>query len=173
MEMKGERNPGTENFIPGHVFQEIHNDIFVCIVEFEKVFDRLWHGQMMETLIELGVDMAYLRVLTDMYWEQKAVVRFGEDNCGNGCDARLSAITQQFLVTDGQVELEGMLRVGGRFIDNIRYADDTVLIADSEEKLQLAVDCLYTECRRYGLDVNEQQKEVTGLSKRREQLVVT
>ena len=55
---------------------------------------------------------------------------------------------------DGLVELEG-LKVGGRNINIIRYADDTVLIADSEETLQRLVDGLGEECRRYGLSVNK------------------
>ena len=67
---------------------------------------------------------------------------------------------------DGLVELEG-LKVGGRNINIIRYADDTVLIADSEETLQRLVDGLGEECRRYGLSVNKQKTEVMGLTKRR------
>ena len=42
-------------------------------------------------------------------------------------------------VMDEMADLEGM-KVGGMNINNIRYADDTVLIADTEEKLQGLVD---------------------------------
>lgn len=38
-------------------------------------------------------------------------------------------------------EFEG-IKVGGMNINNIRYADDTVLIVESEEKLQRLVDRL-------------------------------
>ena len=43
-------------------------------------------------------------------------------------------------------DVEG-IKIGGRNINNIRYADDTVLISDSEEKLQRLVDELSEECR--------------------------
>ena len=160
---------------------EKQKDLFICFVDFEKAFDRVRHEQMTERLMELGVDMADLRVLTDLYWEQKAVVRIGEDKSEwtriergvrQGCvlSPNLFSLYSQ-VIMDGLGEYEG-LRVGGRNINNIRYADDTVLIADSEEKLQRLVDGLSEECRRYGLSVNKQKTEVMGLTKRSEQLVV-
>ena len=45
-------------------------------------------------------------------------------------------------------------RLGGRNINNIRYADNTVLISDSEERLQRLVDVLSKDFRRFGLSVN-------------------
>ena len=42
----------------------------------------------------------------------------------------------------------------GRNVTNIRYADDTVFVADSEEKLQRLVDTLYGGCERFGLTIN-------------------
>ena len=49
------------------------------------------------------------------------------------------------VIMDGLVKLEG-LRVGVMNINNIRRADDIVLIADSEEKLQRLVEGLVEEC---------------------------
>ena len=37
---------------------------------------------MMERLIELGVDVVDLRVLTDLFWKQKRVVKMGKDKSG-------------------------------------------------------------------------------------------
>ena len=33
-------------------------------------------------------------------------------------------------------ELEARFRIGGRNINNLRYVDDTILIAENEEKLK-------------------------------------
>ena len=57
-------------------------DLFEYFEDFEKAFDRVQHEKRMERLRELGVDMDELRVMTDSYWEQKLVVRFGEDKSG-------------------------------------------------------------------------------------------
>ena len=69
------------------------------------------------------------------------------------------------------VDLEGVT-VGGVNINNIRYADDTVLIADTEKKLQRLVDCLDAECRRVCLRINIGKTEVMGVTKRKEPLRV-
>ena len=42
----------------------------------------------------------------------------------------------------------------GANYDNIRYADDTALIADSEEKLQRLLNVVTKECERHGLKIN-------------------
>ena len=61
---------------------EKQKDLFMCFVDYEKVFDRVKHGLMTERLRELGIDLANLRVLTDLYWEQKAVVGIEDDRSG-------------------------------------------------------------------------------------------
>ena len=44
--------------------------------------------------------------------------------------------------------------IGGRKVSNIRYADDTVLIAESEENLQLMLDRVRKLREDYGLRLN-------------------
>ena len=60
--------------------------------------------------------------------------------------------------------LEG-IKVGGRNVNCIRYADDTVLIADSEEKLQRLVAALETACTEKGLKINFNKTETMGVTK--------
>ena len=50
-------------------------------------------------------------------------------------------------------ESEG-IKISGNIVNNIRYSDDMVLIADSEEKLQALISKLDEECRRMGLKIN-------------------
>ena len=64
----------------------------------------------------------------------------------------------------------GYIRIRRFNINNIRYAYDTVLIADKEENFQMIVDSLSECCERYGLKSNVGIAEVMGLTKRREQL---
>ena len=45
-------------------------------------------------------------------------------------------------------------KINGININNIRYADDTVLIADSEKELQNLVDKVEAESERLGLQLN-------------------
>ena len=70
-------------------------------------------------------------------------------------------------------ELDGV-RVGGVNVNNIRYADDTVLIADSEEKLQQLVETLNEACTVRGLHINlgQGKTEVMGLTKNPQDLIL-
>ena len=68
-------------------------------------------------------------------------------------------------------QLDG-IKIGGRNINNIRYADDTVLLADTGESLQELIDRLDEEGRAIGLKINIGKTEVMGVTKRTEQLRV-
>ena len=58
------------------------------------------------------------------------------------------------------------IRIGGENINNIRYADDTVLVADSEEKIQEMLDRIKEESERRGLNINAKKTECMVISKR-------
>ena len=76
------------------------------------------------------------------------------------------------LVMNELTELDG-IKIGGRNVNNIRYADDMVLLADTEEKLQRLMDELTEQCRIKGLRINKSKTEVMGVTKRRERLPVS
>lgn len=180
------KNKGTRNaiFVLRTVIEraiEKQKDLYLCFIDFEKAFDTVKHDYLIETLKRYGVDGRDLRLLTQLYWEQKAVVRVGDDvsewfciekGVRQGCVLSpdlFSLYTQ--LVMEELRECEGV-KIGGKNINNIRYADDMVLIADTEEKLQSQVDKLLGECGRMGLRINKVKTEVMGITKRSERLPI-
>ncbi len=54
--------------------------------------------------------------------------------------------------------------IGGRNITNIRYADDKVLLAESEEELQRLLDVVVEESEKKGLTINCKNLEDLMLS---------
>ena len=52
------------------------------------------------------------------------------------------------------IEVKGGFRVGGIVINNLRYADDTVIIAETEEQLQQLIDIVVRESENKGLYLN-------------------
>ena len=46
------------------------------------------------------------------------------------------------------------MKIAGEYINNLRYADDTVLIAESEEELQKLVNEVKERSLKYGLKMN-------------------
>ena len=64
-------------------------------------------------------------------------------------------------------ELPG-ISVGGKVINNIRYADDTVLIATSQGDLQNLLNTCIEASKRYGLSMNNKKTYVMTVSKKQE-----
>ena len=52
------------------------------------------------------------------------------------------------------IEGKGGFRVGGTVINNLRYADDTVIIAETEEELQQLIDIVVRESANKGMYLN-------------------
>ena len=50
----------------------------------------------------------------------------------------------------GMEELQAEIKIGGRNINNLRYVDDTTLLAESEEKLKNLLISVKEESERAG-----------------------
>ena len=57
------------------------------------------------------------------------------------------------------------IKLQGLNINNLRFADDIVLMAESEEELQTLVNRVHTTSKKYGLTINISKTEVQVISK--------
>ena len=60
------------------------------------------------------------------------------------------------------------LRIGGLNVNNIRYADDTAIVADSEEQLQNLITVIADESRKFGQEINNRKTFCMTISKKSE-----
>ncbi|GFS07800.1 endonuclease-reverse transcriptase [Elysia marginata] len=60
------------------------------------------------------------------------------------------------------------IKVGGYNVNNIRYADDTVLIAENKDDLQKLLNIVEEESRKKGLELNSKKTEVMVISRKQE-----
>ena len=58
--------------------------------------------------------------------------------------------------------------VGGRRISNLRYADDTAITAENENKLQTLAERVNEECNHFGMKMNIKMTETIVISKEKE-----
>ena len=61
----------------------------------------------------------------------------------------------------GLDKLQAGIKIGGRNINNLRYADDTMLMAESEEELNSSLMRVKEESERSGLKLNIKKKTTT------------
>ena len=60
----------------------------------------------------------------------------------------------------GLEEAQAGIKIAGRNINNLRYADDTTLRAESEEELQSLLMKMKEESEKVGLKLNIQKTEI-------------
>ena len=60
----------------------------------------------------------------------------------------------------GLEEAQGVIKIAGRNINNLRYADDTTLMAESEEKLKSLLMKVKVESKKVGLKLNIQKTKI-------------
>ena len=64
--------------------------------------------------------------------------------------------------TGGLDEAQAGIKIAGRNINNLRYADDTILMAESEEELKILLMKLKEENEKVGLNLNIQQMKIVA-----------
>ena len=62
--------------------------------------------------------------------------------------------------TAGLEEVQAGIKIAGRNINNLRYADDTTLMAESEEELKILLMKVKEESEKVGLKLNIQKTKI-------------
>ena len=62
----------------------------------------------------------------------------------------------------GLEEAQAGIKIAGRIINNLRYADDITLMAESEEELKSLLMKVKEECQKVDLKLNIQETKITA-----------
>ena len=148
--------------------------MYLCFIGYSKACDRVKHSDLFDILLRHNCDGKDLRVIRNLYWEQEATITI-DDDCSvykpicrgvrQGCGFSLELFSIYSEMTLGNIKHHAGVRVGGNNINNLRYADDTVLIADSEENLQNILTTVTVESENKGLQLNAKKTECMVISK--------
>ena len=155
-------------------YTDLNRDVFTCFIDYEKAFDKVNHKKMVECLINVGLRGKEIRFIRNLYWEQKAFIKLEnslskEINIKRG--VRQGCVLSPFLfnlytelIFTNMDELEGV-NIGGHNINNLRYADDTVLLAENQEQLQKVVDQVNTSGKEYGMRMNSKKTKIMNITR--------
>lgn len=144
---------------------DVRKDICLCFIDYEKAFDRVEHPKLMQLLRSLDIDQKDIRCIENLYWYQTAQIRFNNEMSDDieirrgvrqGCvlSPLLFNLYSEGVFREALEGVEIGLRVNGVWINNIRYADDTMLIADNMQDLQRLVNTVGQHSRLMGLNIN-------------------
>ena len=140
---------------------EVNKNLYSCFIDFTKAFDRVKHNILFELLSDIEFQDKDLPLVQNTYFQEKANIRL-KDQLSNfvkatggmrqGCvmSPDLLSLYSEVIVTSID-KLEGV-KIGGVNISNISFADDVVLIAESEKNLQILLDVVQNQCLPYFLN---------------------
>ena len=146
--------------------REFQKNIYLCFINYAKAFDCMDHEKLWKALREIGILDHLTCLLKNLYAGQEATVR---TLCGTTDWFKIEKGIQQgcllspcFLILYAEHimrsarldELQAGIKIGGRSINNLRYADDTTLMAESEEELKSLLMRVKEASERTGLRLN-------------------
>ena len=150
--------------------------VHLCFIDYTKAFDRIDHVKLMEIMKETGTPSHELRLLTELYKNQRAFVRVGtniteviaiQKAVRQGCilSPCLFNLYSEKVIQETLNEQDG-ISINDERILNIRYANDTALLAENKEQLQRMVNSINNICKKYDMNLNAKKMKVVVTSKR-------
>ena len=127
---------------------EFEKHIFFCFIDFAKAFDCVDHNKLWKILKETGIPDYLTSLLSNLYAGQEAIVTTGHGTTDwfqigkgvrQGCilsPCLFNFYAEYIMRNAGLDEAQAGIKIAGRNINNLRYADDTTLMAESEEELK-------------------------------------
>ena len=149
--------------------QEFQKSIYVCIIDYAKAFDCLDHNKLWKILQEMGIPDHLTCLLRNLYSGQEATVRTGHGTTDlfqirkgvrQGCilsPCLFNLYAEYIMRNAGLDEAQAAIKIAGRNINNLRYAYDTTLMAESKEELKSLLMKVKEESEKVGLKLNIQK----------------
>ena len=130
--------------------REFQKSIYFRFIDYAKAFDCVDHNKLRNILKEMGIPDHLTCLLRNLYAGQEASVRTGHGmrdwfQIGKGfgyCQVCIlspclfSKYADYIMRNAGLDEAQAGIKISRRNINNLRYADDTTLMAESEEELK-------------------------------------
>ena len=123
-------------------------NIYFCFTDYSKTFDCADHNKLWKILEEMGILDHLTFLLRNLYDGKEAAVRTRHGTTDwfqigkgvhQGCilsPCLISLYSEYIMRNAGLVEAQAGIKISERDINNLRYADDTTLMAESEEELK-------------------------------------
>ena len=142
--------------------KEFQKNIYFCFIDYAKAFDCVDHNKLWKILKEMGIPEHLICRLRNLYAGQEATVRTGHGTTDwfqigkgvcQGCilsPCLFDLYAEYLLRNAGLEEAQAGIKIARRNINNLRYADDTTLMAESEEELKSLLMKVKEESEKVG-----------------------
>ena len=119
--------------------RELQKNIYFCFIDYAKAFDCVDHNKLWKILKQIGIPDHLICLLRNLYADQEAAVRTGHGTTDwfqigkgvhQGCilsPCLFNFYAEYIMRNTGLEETPAGIKIAGRNINNLRYADDTTL----------------------------------------------
>ena len=126
--------------------REFQKNIDFCCIDYAKAIDCVDHNKLWKIMKEMGIPEYLTYLLRSLYEDQDATVRTGYGKrdwfqigkgVRQGCILSLclfNLYTEYIMRNTGLDEAQAGITIAGRNTSNLRHANDTTLMAESEEE---------------------------------------
>ena len=126
--------------------REFQKKIYFCFIDYAKTFDCVDHNKLWKILKEMGIPDHLTCLLRNLYAGQEATVRTGHVTTDGfqtgkgicqGCvlsPCLFNLYAEYIMRNSGLDEAQAGIKIAGGNINNLRYGDDTTLMAESEKE---------------------------------------
>ena len=151
--------------------QEFQENIY-CFVDYTEAFDCMDHSKLWKILKDMGIPDHLTRPLRDLCAGQEATVRTGHGTTDwfqirkgvcQGCilsPCLFNLYAEYIMRNTGLEEAQAGIKIAGRNINNLRYAHDTSLMAESEEELKSLLMKVKEKSEKVGLKLSIQKTKI-------------
>ena len=129
--------------------REFQKNIYFCFIDYAKAFDCVDCNKLWKILKEMGIPNHLTCLLRNLRAGQEAIVRTGHGTTDwfqigkgvrQGCilsPCVFNFYAEHIMRNAGLEEAQAGIKIVGRNINNLKYADETTLMAENEEELKI------------------------------------
>ena len=146
--------------------REFQKNIYLYFIDYAKAFEGVDHNKLWKALRQMGLPDHLTCLLRNLYAGQTATVRtlYGKTDwfkikkgVSKGCllSPCLFNLYAKHIMRNARLDkLQAGIKIDRRNTNNLRYADDTTLMAESKEELKSLLMRIKEESERVGLSQN-------------------
>lgn len=172
------------------LYLQSNKKLFCCFIDYRKAYDSVSRNLLWSKLLSYNINGKILNVIKNIYDNAKSCVRVSDNlshtfQCKVGVrqGENLSPLLFSLFLNDLETYMNKVCD-GSPFVSNLvellletddiviylklfllLYADDTIIFAESAEKLQVAMNCLDNYCKLWKLKINIDKTKVVIFSK--------
>jgi len=148
------------------------SSIYFCFIDYDIAFDCVDHHKLWKILQEMGIPDHQTCLLRNLYAGEEATVRTGHGTTDwfqigkgvrQGCvlSPCLFNLYTEYIMRNARLdEAQAGIKIARRNINNLRYADNTTLMAESKEEVMSLLMKVKEESEKVGLKLNIKKTKI-------------